>query len=345
MQDYVDEQRDRLEAVHEIFKEAVRDVPYLIVIGVLFLTMPWRINHILRAIRDTREDSDERKAFIQLLRQIFKDYACIFMNVVLLLSGFKTRKALILIRRNYRLNFFIGFLTYSYFNELLKELRSLAFIYYDLAHFVVACLFGWTRAHLLVRALLAHKQKLHEEGESAVQNKKIYENTVKSGKELQVLNKMGFYNYINVCTYLTIPDLIALRQVDKLNYQITKREEIWFTKWEFHYSKSYNFVDEEFETRCIKAYTASRLGRKEVESYHTIIMEHFRINVEEEGVNIAAFGRERLPVHIYNRVFKDYRYRLSEGYGPENELPQEDNEDEDFLRLTNQVRRPIVDLN
>lgn len=33
-----------------------------------------------------------------------------------------------------------------------------------------------------------------------------------------------------------------------------------------------------------------------------------------------------------------------EGYGPRNELPQEENEDEEFLRLTNQVRRPKVEL-
>ena len=72
------------------------------------------------------------------------------MNIILLFSGFKTRKALILIKRNYRLNFFVGFLEYSYFNELIKEIKSLVQNYCDVVNFVVACLFGWTRCHLLV---------------------------------------------------------------------------------------------------------------------------------------------------------------------------------------------------
>lgn len=186
------------------------------------------------------------------------------MNILLLLSGFKSRKALLLIRRNYRLNFFIGFLEYGYFNELVKELWSLAFIYLDIVYFAVACIFGWPRAPVLVRELVAHRQKLREEEESAALNRKIYENTVKSGKELKLLNKMGFYNYVNVCSYLTLPDIIALRQVDKLNYQISKREEIWFTKWETIFSKKYNFVDEEFEARCKKAYELEKASVVEI---------------------------------------------------------------------------------
>lgn len=97
------------------------------------------------------------------MRNIFKDYACIIINAVLLLSGFKTRKALLLIRRNYRLNFFIGFLEYSYFQELSKELISLGLIYIDVAYFIVACIFGWPRANLLVRELLNHRKKQKEE--------------------------------------------------------------------------------------------------------------------------------------------------------------------------------------
>lgn len=134
-----------------MFLEALRDLPYLILIAFLLVTMPWRVNYILQAVRDARDDKDERKSFIRLLRNIFKDYACIILNIMLLLSGFKSRKALLLIRRNYRLNFFIGFLEYSYFNELVKEIYSLGLIYVDVVYFAVACLFGWPRAHLLVR--------------------------------------------------------------------------------------------------------------------------------------------------------------------------------------------------
>lgn len=78
--------------------------------AIVFVTMPWRINYIIQTIKDMREDSQERKTFFKLMKNIFKDYACILMNIILLLSVFKTMKAFLLIRRNYRLNFFIGFL-------------------------------------------------------------------------------------------------------------------------------------------------------------------------------------------------------------------------------------------
>jgi len=65
---------------------------------------------------------------------------------------------------------------------------------------------------------------------------------------------MGFYNYLNVCSYLSIIDIISLRKVDKLNYQMTKREEVWFTKWETVYTGKHNLTDEEYEIRCKKAF-------------------------------------------------------------------------------------------
>ena len=53
---------------------------------------------------------------------------------------------------------------------------------------------------------------------------------------------------------------------------------------------------------------------------------------------------DKIPQKYFDRIFKNYEFTILQGYGPENELPQEENEDEDFLRLTNQVRRPIVEL-
>lgn len=173
---------------------------------------------------------------------------------------------------------------------------------------------------------MALSRRIKEEEESADLNKKIYENTVRSGKELQLLNKMGFYNYVNVCSFLTIPEIISMRRVDKLNYQVSRREEIWFTKWETLFSKQYNFVDEEFENRCRKAFLIQQQGNnREVVSHHSIILAHFNRNVHEEGVDVAVAARDFLPEKVYEYIFKDYNYNLNEGYGPENELPQTEN--------------------
>jgi hypothetical protein len=133
--------------VSSVLNETIQDIPYLLLMLLIFITMPWRINYLIQTVKDMREDSQERKSFFKLIRNFFKDYACIFLNIVLLISIFKTKKALFLIRRNYRLNFFIGFLEYSYFTELINEIVSLGKIYKNFFFFVVAVLFGWTRTH------------------------------------------------------------------------------------------------------------------------------------------------------------------------------------------------------
>ena len=112
---------------------------------------------------------------------------------------------------------------------------------------------------------------------------------------MQLLNKMGFYNYLTVCSYLHIPDLISLRRVDKLNYQMSKREEIWFTKWETLYTKKHNLIDEEFEIRCRKAFLLEQSGNpRMIVTYHSILMDHWKINVEEGRVDLALFAKEQL---------------------------------------------------
>lgn len=99
---------------YAIFLETLRDMPYFGVMLLVLVMMPWRINYLLKAISCSREDPSNRRQILQLLRNVAKDYACVAINVVLLLSGFKTKKALLLIKRNFRLNFFVGFLKYSY---------------------------------------------------------------------------------------------------------------------------------------------------------------------------------------------------------------------------------------
>jgi len=72
---------------------------------------------------------------------------------------------------------------------------------------------------------------------------------------LKLLNKMGYYDYLTVSSFLTIPDIISLRQVDKFNYLMTKREEIWFMKWEKSYAEQ-NIVSDTFEEKTIIAFKA-----------------------------------------------------------------------------------------
>lgn len=88
------------------------------------------------------------------MKNIVKDYTCIFLSLVLLFSGIKTKKAFILIRRNFRLNFFIGFLEYSYFKELKSELKDLLAFYRSSVLFLIAAAFGWTRADKMVGELV-----------------------------------------------------------------------------------------------------------------------------------------------------------------------------------------------
>lgn len=53
-----EEVAQHLQQITFVFLESLRDLPYLILTVFLLVVMPWRINHILKAIRDTREDKD-----------------------------------------------------------------------------------------------------------------------------------------------------------------------------------------------------------------------------------------------------------------------------------------------
>lgn len=60
-------------------------------------------------------------------------------------------------------------------------------------------------------------------------------------------------------------------------------------------------------------------------SYEQIIMKHFYENVFQNSLDIADFLRQRIPIRYYNIVFRNYIYSVADGYGPENQLPQEEN--------------------
>jgi len=79
------------------------------------------------------------------MKNILKDYLCIFLNILLLFSIVKTKKAIQLIVRNYRLNFFVGFLRYSYLKDLVYELIEVALIYKSIFVLLVALVMGWSR--------------------------------------------------------------------------------------------------------------------------------------------------------------------------------------------------------
>lgn len=80
----------------------------------VLVIMPWRFFYLKKALKQMKEDSAERYQMIKVMKNVFKDYLCIFINIILLMSIVKTKKAIRLIIRNYRLNFFVGFLKYSF---------------------------------------------------------------------------------------------------------------------------------------------------------------------------------------------------------------------------------------
>jgi hypothetical protein len=45
-------------------------------------------------------------------------------------------------------------------------------------------------------------------------------------------------------------------------------------------------------------------------------MKHFYNNVFDNNVDLAAFLRVNIPKRYYDKIFKNYTYTVSEGYGP-----------------------------
>ena len=84
-------------------------------------TLPWRLFYVRRCVLLLRESRHNRGEFHSLAKKLANDYLCILLYLVLLLSGIKTRRALTLIYRNFKLNFYVGYLKYSHLKELKNE--------------------------------------------------------------------------------------------------------------------------------------------------------------------------------------------------------------------------------
>ena len=60
--------------VQIIFEIAIEDIPYLGLMIFLVITLPWRIFYIKKAVLMMRDDKQNRKEFVKLLKKIAKDY-------------------------------------------------------------------------------------------------------------------------------------------------------------------------------------------------------------------------------------------------------------------------------
>ena len=144
--------------------------------------MPWRYHYLAKAFQGMITDPVNRKEFKQIIKKVGKDYLCIFLSVVLLFTGIKTKKALLLIRKNFRLNFFVGFLKYEYLQELKTEFIDLFLIYRQIFILSIALIFGWTRASEIINELREYYKKVKLLEETAEANRRLHKNTVKENK-------------------------------------------------------------------------------------------------------------------------------------------------------------------
>lgn len=100
--------------IQEHFDDTLEDIPYLLLSVFLVLTLPWRFHYIKRALLLLRDHKRNRIEFQNLLGKLSNDYLCILLYIILLLSFVKTRRTLTLIYRNFKINFYVGYLRYSH---------------------------------------------------------------------------------------------------------------------------------------------------------------------------------------------------------------------------------------
>ena len=109
------------------FVEAIKDIPFAILIVVMFVLFPWRFHYIWNIVKIQHERmpiivrggrinvGGRRKDILRLMWSILKtDFVCIIMNTILLLSIYKTRRGIELGMKNIRRNLIQGFLSYDY---------------------------------------------------------------------------------------------------------------------------------------------------------------------------------------------------------------------------------------
>lgn len=153
---------------------------------------------------------------------------------------------------------------------------------------------------------------------------------------------MGVNQYITLCQFLTVKDLSQLSQVSKLNYLMLEMEETWMQKWQNNFSSQYEqrIKGQTYKIRCINAYRFEKCNSETCAlTFSQLVRQMFTLHVYQTHVNFPQLVRPYLSLRAQQNIFKNYQWNYLEGYGPQDQLPGQEDQDEEFLRMTNQVRR------
>lgn len=113
--------------IYVSFREAIKDIPFAILVVLMLVLFPWRFNYLWNIVKDQHERvpiimrngrinvPGKRRYILQLFWTIIKtDFACILLNILLILSVYKIKRVVQLGYKNIRRNLFQGFLSYDY---------------------------------------------------------------------------------------------------------------------------------------------------------------------------------------------------------------------------------------
>ena len=145
----------------------------------LLITLPWRFFYIKHALILMREHKKNRIEFLNLMRKLAKDYLCIFLYIVLLCSGVKTKRVLVLIKRNIKLNFYVGYLKYSHLKELSAELREAGNFYKSFLIILMSAIYAPYRGKQIFKICVGFYKKYREGEKERKKLQAIHDNTVK----------------------------------------------------------------------------------------------------------------------------------------------------------------------
>lgn len=228
-----------------------------------------------------RDDKIYRRQFILLIRKVSQDYRCIFLYVILLLSIVKTKRTAYLIIRNIKLNFYVGFLKYSHYQELKNELREAGQFYLSIWILILAAIILPLRCKQIAGKVWALFRQYRQEEKDRKALEQMHNNTIKQGKEQQILNLVGHQVLLNIFSYLETNEVVRMERVSRYMYQVVReRDEAWMEQWDYKYAQKYEssvkILNDEGEPNyremCIRSYQRENSSSRDTRTENRLMI-------------------------------------------------------------------------
>lgn len=109
----------------------------------------------------------------------------------------------------------------------------------------------------------------------------MHNNTIKQGKEQQILNLVGHQVLLNIFSYLETNEVVRMERVSRYMYQVVReRDEAWMEQWDYKYAQKYEssvkILNDEGEPNyremCIRSYQRENSSSRDTRTENRLMI-------------------------------------------------------------------------